>query len=173
MMDVITNTLVLTVGWPRAGKSFWCSQMIKEKGYVIVNPDSIRLAFHGKAFDSAYENRVWKTVEIMIKSLFLAGHSTVVLDATSVTRKSRKKWEKIGEKERFTVKYIVFNTPVPICEQRAQEGNREDLISVIQRMFRQYQPLNEEEQKNCYPKDDLLKPAFNQDEENYELSGLV
>lgn len=38
--------LILTIGLPRSGKSTWA----KQQGCPVVNPDSIRLALHGKAY---------------------------------------------------------------------------------------------------------------------------
>jgi predicted kinase len=62
--------LVLTVGPPRAGKTTWS----QAQGVPIVNPDSVRLALHGRAFFPQAEAMVWAIVGVMVRSLFAAGH---------------------------------------------------------------------------------------------------
>lgn len=136
------KTLVCTVGLPRSGKSTWCSEM-REQGWIIVNPDSIRLALHGKPADPSREGLVWTITRTSIKALFFAGHDRIILDATNVSRRSRKDWEKIlpGVEVRFKV----FNTNKEVCIQRALANNQQDLVEVIERMSQKFQALLPEE----------------------------
>ena len=137
------KTLVCTVGLPRAGKSTWCVEMIAQ-GWIVINPDSIRLALHGKSFDPRVEGLVWTIARTSIKALFLAGHDRVILDATSVNRKSRKDW--YGLLPTVEVRFKVFNTSKEVCIQRALANNQPDLIEVIERMSQKFQPLLPEEE---------------------------
>jgi predicted kinase len=129
------KTLIMTIGLPRSGKSTWAGQ----QNVPVVNPDSIRLVIHGKAFDQAYERQVWEVAHIMVKSLFLAGHKTVILDATNVTHKRRSEWFD----DTYDVKYKIFNTPKDECIKRAISSKTEYLIPVIERMSNQFEaPLD-------------------------------
>lgn len=119
-------TLVLTVGLPRSGKSTWA----KRQGCPIVNPDSIRLALHGRPFYAPAEAFVWATAHLMVESLFLAGHRTVILDATNLTEKRRREWKNSAWECRF----VCFDTPEAVCIERAYSEGRYDLVSVIERM---------------------------------------
>ena len=130
------NKLILTVGVPRSGKSTWA----RKQGHPIVNPDSIRLALHGQAFIKEAEPHVWAIAKTMVNALFLAGHDTVILDATNTTRKRRDEW--VGDWER---EFKVFDTPKVICMQRAMDSGRTDLLDVIGRMFDNYQPVEGDE----------------------------
>lgn len=130
-------TLLLTVGLPRSGKSTWA----RSTELPMVNPDSIRLALHGKAFDSAYEDEVWRLARLMVKSLFIAGHSYVILDATNLTEQRRREWDS----ELWDTGYVEFHTPVEVCTQRAITSNTPYLIPVINRMAAQREPLTEDE----------------------------
>lgn len=118
--------LILTVGLPRAGKSTWA----RERDYPIVNPDSIRLAIHGQAFYAPAEPIVWATAHIMVAALFKAGHQTVVLDATNLTRTRRNEWLSSD----WDCAFEVFPTPVVECVRRAIASDRPDLVAVIERM---------------------------------------
>ena len=119
-------TLIMTVGLPRSGKTTWA----KEQGHPIVNPDAIRLALHGQAYSSLAEPFVWAIAKAMVRALFLAGHDTVILDATNTTEKRRSDWNN----GIWTWEYKVFDTPADVCIERAKTSGREELIPVIERM---------------------------------------
>ena len=125
--------LVLTVGLPHSGKSTWA----RRQGLPVVNPDSIRLALHGQVFQPLAEPFVWATAKVMVRALFLAGHSTVVLDATNTTEKRRSEWT---DRE-WALCFRVFDTPAAVCAERARQAGREDLLPVIERMAAQYEPV--------------------------------
>lgn len=131
------STLIRTVGLPRSGKSTWA----KTTGFPIVNPDAIRLALHGRAFFEMAEPLVWAIAKIMVHALFLAGHETVILDATNTTKKRRDEWDLKG----ISTQDKIFDTLPKECVRRALAGGREDLVPVIQRMAQQWDlPVNPE-----------------------------
>lgn len=114
------------MGLPRSGKSTYA----KRQGYPIVNPDSIRLALHGSPFIESAEPWVWCMSKYMVKALFNAGHSNVILDATNLTRERRNEWKS----DDWDCEYIYFKTPKQTCIKRAYKDNREDLIPIIKKM---------------------------------------
>ncbi len=129
------------VGLPRLGKSTRAKAFVEALPAAIVNPDAIRLAIHGQRFIAQAEPYVWLTARTMVESLFLAGHKTVILDATNTTHKRRNEWRnKNWERE-----YIYVDTPKNICIERAKASNQEDLIMVIERMDKQFEPLSPED----------------------------
>jgi len=123
---VNNKTLILTVGLPRSGKSTWS----KKSGYPIVNPDSIRLALYNRPFIKECEPMVWTITRYMIKSLFIAGHEIVVLDATNLKKTDRIKWIS----KDWECQYQYFDTSAKVCIERALDGGKEYLIDVINRM---------------------------------------
>ena len=141
-MDEVKRTLILTVGLPQSGKSTW-AQM---QQCPIVNPDSIRLALHGKPFVSEAEPFVWAIAKCMVNALFLAGHDTVVLDATNTTRKRRDEWKS----HKWTRSYFEFERDPILSKQRAEhtcqdEGHYTGLAMAIERMHEQYEPVEDDE----------------------------
>lgn len=136
-------TLLMTVGLPQSGKSTWaCMQECP-----IVNPDAIRLALHGKPFIPEAEPFVWAIAKCMVKALFLAGHETVVLDATNTTRKRRDEWKS----SRWTRKYFEFERDPVLCKQRAEVTCKdaehfEGLMAAIDRMNEHYEPVADDEE---------------------------
>jgi predicted kinase len=134
-----SKILICTVGLPRSGKSTWA----RSQGYPIVNPDSIRLAIHGQRFVASAEPLVWATANIMVRSLFLAGHNTVILDATNTTRKRRQEW---NSKEWGTF-FKVIDTPRDECERRANSEDDSEILPVIDRMSKHFEPVESPERR--------------------------
>lgn len=135
------NLLILTVGIPRSGKSTWARQ----QNMPIVNPDSIRLALHGQRFQALAEPLVWSIATIMVRALFLSGHTKVIVDATHTTKNRREFWK---DKQWRSV-FKVFDTQKEECLRRA-EGDI-DIIPVIKRMSAKYEPLTTEEGEQYAP----------------------
>jgi len=124
--------LILTVGLPRSGKSTWA----RKQGHPIVNPDSIRLALYGQPFIEEAEPMVWTIAKYMVRALFYAGHSKIVLDATNITKERRTFWRD----DNWNIRIHTVSTPKDICIERAIKDRRGDLIPIIERM--------DEERKN-------------------------
>ena len=124
--------LILTVGLPRSGKSTWA----RKQGHPIVNPDSIRLALYGQPFIEEAEPMVWTIAKYMVRALFYAGHSKIVLDATNITKERRTFWRD----DNRNIRIHTVSTPKDICIERAIKDRRGDLIPIIERM--------DEERKN-------------------------
>ncbi len=132
-----TKLLICTVGLPRSGKTTWAYST----GYPIVSPDAIRLALHGRRYVQLAEPYVWAIAKTMVSALFLAGHKTVVLDATCSTRKRRDDWQ--GHK--WSTQFKVIQVHMDVCVQRAMDDDDSEIIPVIQRMFNQWERLADDE----------------------------
>ncbi len=156
----MSNRLILTVGLPRSGKSTWA----RKHGSPIVNPDSIRLATYGKRYWQPGEENVWATARIMVRSLFLAGHEEVIVDATNITQKRRDFWKPIDGDVMWELAFkeikpwdVVAGHGLDyaddessdilaardICIERAEENGDTEIIPVIHRMAEQFEPLPE------------------------------
>lgn len=134
--------LIATVGLPRSGKSTWA----KSQAYPIVNPDSVRLAIHGQRFIGSAEPYVWATVKAMVRSLFLSGHQIVILDACNNTQKRRDEWIS----SEWATYFKVIDTSTDVCFDRAATENDQAIISVIERMAKEHEPLTDEEQARIW-----------------------
>jgi predicted kinase len=71
--------------------------------------------------------------DLMVRSLFGAGHDHVILDATHVTVARRDRWRSVAWKTCC----VVFDTPASICIERA--GDNAELVNVINRMSKDWQ----------------------------------
>jgi predicted kinase len=137
------KVLILTVGLPRSGKTTWAKTWGKDNGCPIVNPDSVRLAIHGRRFESLAEGFVWATARAMVRALFLAGHDAIIVDATNTTRKRRDEWRSPDWR---TVCHV-FDTAKEVCVERASADGDSEILPVIKRMAGQWEPLGEDEER--------------------------
>jgi predicted kinase len=141
--------LVATVGLPRSGKTTWA----RRQGVPIVNPDSIRLAIHGCRYVEQAEPLVWAIAKTMVRSLFLAGHDVVVLDACNVTRKRRQEW--ISNEWRTLFKLV--DADAEECLYRARRECDQYIVPIIRKQAREFEPLGLDESKLTVSVLDLLQ----------------
>jgi hypothetical protein len=111
------------------------------QSFPVVNPDSVRLAIHNTAFIPEAEKLVWALSYYMVRALFIAGHETVILDGTQISRKRREEWKS----PHWVRKYKIFTEVPKTCIRRAKESGREDLIPVIERMAEEREEVAEDE----------------------------
>lgn len=165
------NLLILCVGIPQSGKSTWA----REQRHPIVSPDAIRLGLHGQPYIQKAESFVWAIAHTMVAALFNAGHKTVIVDATNTTRKRRDEWKSsdwdrcffyFGEYEEIETSHDEETIPrtavrgasetfVKLCIDRAaetaiDENHRVALVSAINRMAEQFEPVSEDEGVDSY-----------------------
>lgn len=128
------NLLICLIGLPYSGKSTWAIS----QGHPIVCPDAIRIALHGERFNALMEPYVWVIAKTMVKSLFLAGHNTVILDATNTTKKRRTEWVS----DDWETNWEAIDTSKEECINRAKANGDEVIIPVIEKMAEQFEPVN-------------------------------
>lgn len=137
---VTDKVLIMTYGLPRSGKSTWA----RKQGVPVVCPDAIRLAKTGQRWWDPIEHEVWATARTMVRALFLAGHSTVILDSTCGTRKQRDFFKSSSDVP--WVRYVKeVNTSPSTCEKRAIDTNMPELVEVIAFMHPNWEDIQPEE----------------------------
>jgi len=140
--DFTGNTLLLMMGLPYSGKSTQALATSRIINAPIVSPDAIRIALSGHRFLSPLEPTVWWVARMTVRSLFLAGHPIVILDATNNTRARREEWR---SSEGWEVLVLEIDTPAAECIRRAQAANDEEIVPVIERMLSTREPLEADE----------------------------
>lgn len=131
--------LILMMGLPRSGKS----TIARTLGHPIVSPDAIRMVMYGQPLLVEREPEVWREASFMVDVLFQAGHETVVLDATNVTRHNRNFWlshEDYGAQGpgKWENHILIVSTPVEVCLDRARALGQDYLLPVIEAMSKSW-----------------------------------
>lgn len=135
------NLLIAMVGLPRSGKSTIVKKLAATLGCPIVRRDAIRLALHGERFQIEAEPMVKAMSVYMIRSLFLAGHTTVICDETNFSRAAR---DAVTSKDWNTEFYYVGTTRA-VCKERAVATGQPDLVQVIEDMANRWEPFSGDE----------------------------
>lgn len=138
------NRLILMVGFPRSGKSTEAWALSQELGAPIVNPDSIHKVIHGTPYRDEANPIVWAVAKTMVRALFEAGHDVVIVDACNNTKQRRREW-KDWSSEIWEREYVECSTSAEECVKRLDNTNR-NLTSVIWRMARNHEKVNQEEE---------------------------
>lgn len=140
--------LIATVGLPRSGKSTIIKQLSKHLAAPIVNKDNIRLALHGQVYASEAEPMVRAIAKIMIDSLFRSGHETVLCDETHYSRAARD----FIKSPAWETRFLEVPTTKELCIERAWATKQPWLPSVIEEMWKRYEPLGEDELRYELPR---------------------
>ncbi len=136
-------TLICLVGLPRSGKTTIVKELMQKHQAPVVRRDDIRLALHNQRYQAKAEPFVKAISDVMIRSLFLSGHDTVICDETNYSRAARD-YHKSPDWR--TVFYVVETSP-ETCKERALRTNQPDLLPVIDAMYKRYEPLGEDEER--------------------------
>jgi hypothetical protein len=73
---------------------------------------------------------VWAMAKIFAKSLFLAGNTTIIVDACNNTEKRREFWSD----DLWVRRFIVMDISAECCVARAQKKDDNEIIPTIERM---------------------------------------
>ena len=136
------KTITILCGLPRSGKSTWLKE--NKTNEVVVSADDIRFLTYGQRFWADGEGLVWHIRGMMLKYLLSQGVD-VIIDETNLTAKSRANVITLAKVNGYKIKGVLFTTCRMLCKQRAVESGQEDLISVIERMYPQFEHPKTEE----------------------------
>lgn len=135
------SKLTCMIGPPRSGKSTLALQ-IKEQmeklgqSCVILSEDSFRQALHGEDWIKTCEGFVRASIDLAALSLLNMGYS-VILDDTHTSETNLKRVLRITN----DVQFVIVDTPLEICVERATKLGQEKLIPVIRRCCKQLEKI--------------------------------
>lgn len=133
----VQNLLIVTVGLPRSGKTTWALDHIMP----VVSPDAIRQVFLASGTPVVTEPMVYHIANFMVRSLFMAGHTRVIVDDPNLTRKLRDRWYPKAKDPTWEVSFHHIYTGVDVCISRAEP----DHIPIIKTMEDEFEPLEADE----------------------------
>lgn len=117
--------LHLMVGLPRSGKS----TTVKELGYPIMCPDTVRWCFYGERFNPRGEKDMWDISKRLVNRFHAEGVKDLIIDATNTSESQRSGWLNYYDGELH-----VIRTPVDEYIRRAIATDQKNLIPIIKAM---------------------------------------
>ncbi len=110
--------LISTFGFPGSGKTFFTSQLAKEKGYIHLNADAVRrLLFPKSAFTLDENKRVFSFMDTAAEYLLRNGHS-VIYDSNTTKRAHRELAPKIAKRSGADHILVWIQTPEAVAHER-------------------------------------------------------
>lgn len=126
--------LEVLVAIPGSGKSTYCDFARESHGEpVVVSSDEARFLISGDENNQAVSSHAFNFMRLAVEML-LRQNKNVIVDATNITRKSRKDWVQLGRKYGALVQMTVFNVPVDVCKARNAGRERKVPDHVIENM---------------------------------------
>ena len=98
------KTLILTFGFPYSGKRAWAQEYSFDNDTPIIDLEEIHKASTNSKFNGIYNEKVYQTALLSIKTLFKTNQSHIILISTNLSTEERKYWKS----ENWKIQYKVF-----------------------------------------------------------------
>jgi len=130
------RTLIIPVGCPGMGKSYFADQILCEYGIKNVSSDQVREDLYGDAAIQGDYHEVFGTVYDTINALFDSGEDMVILDATNVTRRVR--WKAICDINPDEIIYVIMPDDLDRALNYNEKRSRKVPERIVRRMYESY-----------------------------------
>lgn len=141
--------LILVVGLPGSGKSTWISNKYSYDrlftgGITILSSDQVRQELYNDINDQTHNEEVFQYIKDKAVAKLELGHK-VIIDATNLTRKSRKSITDYVEQnisgfyEFGYIRFVVIATPYYKCLENNRKRDRQVPEEVITRMYKHFE----------------------------------
>lgn len=130
------RTLLVPVGCPGSGKTYWAKQMLDKYGIKSVSSDQVREDLYGDASIQGDYQEVFNTVYDAICNLFDKGEQAVILDATNVTRYVRQK--AIFNTYPTEIVYVILPDDLEKALFNNKKRDRVVPEAIVRRMYKTY-----------------------------------
>lgn len=126
--------IIVFLGFPGSGKTYFARQLAKELGAVTLNSDALRLSMFGslekiedirKKQRSRLYDDVFGAMDYAARQVLFAGYS-VIYDAQQSKRENRRGIEKIADEAGATPVLVWMKTSREVALRRGQERQAAD-----------------------------------------------
>lgn len=133
--------VVLTVGVPASGKSFWAKQEVAKDpdNWIRINNDDLRMSFNGANYSPSYEKLITETRSFLLREA-LKRDKNVILDNVNANRKhfddACKIAESMGKDVQVFEKSFYEELEVLLERDAKREGKAQVGEKVIKKFFK-------------------------------------
>ena len=134
-------------GIPGSGKTYFCKNVLMDhpwRSRVYISSDDIREEICGDASDQSVNELVFSIFYQRAREAIIDG-SDVILDATHLTKKTRRKCR--NHFKDLDCKFIAVQMMTPILDSIYRNEKRDRVVPsyVMDRMINAYQPVEDDE----------------------------
>lgn len=135
LMSIKKPELIIMVGAPGSGKTFWCSKHCP-KNHIIISLDDIREHLFGHQFFEPAEGFILSIGKYMV-DILSKQNKNIIVDATNVTPYMRRTWTTIVHNNniKYSIKIVYLNTNIDICKKRNKKRVKRVPEHIIDRFF--------------------------------------
>lgn len=133
-----SKELIVLCGLPGSGKSTYTKKMWGDS-HVVICADEFRKVYTGKDFDLSAEHMVHLMVSTTVEVL-LRRSMPVVIDMTSLTIKSRRKWIDLARRCGAPVRCVWMDVATSVCLERNAHRERKVPADVTDAMAKRFIP---------------------------------
>lgn len=138
--------LILMIGIPGSGKSTFARRYSNNNRDIsIVSSDAIRAKLYGDESIQGNGREVFENVQRDIEVLISLGRSTIILDATNLRRRDRKKYIKLANKSGYKCGAIYCDVSLETAQKRNKQRARQVPDDIIKRMYNALEAPTESE----------------------------
>lgn len=142
-------TLIVLVGLPGSGKSYFAAKLIEKIPAVVLESDFLRKNMVKRPVYSQFESfRLFKAIHRLINELLAAGYN-VILDATNLSEDSRRPLHAIAGETGAKAIIVHMNTPREVAAERLSgrllmpKGYSDADWAVYQKLEAAFEPISE------------------------------
>lgn len=129
---MVRPRIVVLIGLPGSGKSTWAARY----GHAVLSSDDIRGWLSDDPTNQNIHRRVFSTLRYILRHRLELGRPLTFIDSTSLTRRERRPYIKMGELYDCEVEAVFFDAPVELCQQRNRSRRRVVPEAAIEDMAR-------------------------------------
>lgn len=129
------NKIIMMVGLPASGKSYYADKIAKKENAIILSSDKLRKELFNNENDQNHNTEVFKELYKRVKEN-LKQENNIIIDATNINHKRRKAL--LDELKRFNCfkECYLIATPYKKCLEQNRRREREIPEHVIKRMYK-------------------------------------
>ena len=132
------NKLFILVGIPASGKSTYAKEILKDENTIILSSDVLREELLGDKSCQTNNELVFSTLYKRAKE-YLNNGKNVVIDATNINMKDRRRTLSNFQGMKIERIAIVFATPFEVCYVRDEQRERTVGKNVIDKFVQRFE----------------------------------
>lgn len=133
--------IVLLVGLPGSGKSYW----LEQNRLPSLSSDDMRVVLTGDVTNQANNRLIFSTLRTLCAARLQAGAAVTYIDSTALALWERRSWIRFAELHGCDIECVFFDVPLEECQRRNAARHRVVPDEAMRRMAARLVPPSVDE----------------------------